>query len=277
MTLESLTSHAESVLTLSELVDVANRLLPTLLPKDARGRVAEDVNPRLVRHYTTQGLLPEPRKEGREARYLYEHLLKLLVVRRLLAEGFSSQAIGQLLVGMDEATLIRVLDGGVELKLVPAAASEAETRRSFLERVRRSAGLAPAAELAESRVTMLKRRSAAHDYAADEAEADWPDVAAPAPAPATAPEPGHHASGEVARESSRRAEKAETTPARSRTVSLEKAFNETSWTSFTVADGLELFVRSDFSLPATRLGDEQLLDLIKLMLLNLEQRQRSRP
>ncbi len=273
MTLESLTSHADSVLTLTELVDVANRLLPTLLPKDASGRVAEDVNPRLVRHYTTLGLLPEPRKEGREARYLYEHLLKLLVVRRLLAEGFSSQAIGQLLAGMDEATLVRVLDGGVEVKLVPAAGSEAHERRSFLERVRRSAGLAPPAE---TRVAMPKRRSAALDHAADEVEGDWHGGVA-APAPASAPEPGHSASDNVAKESAPRAEKRESTRSQPDPVTLERAFNETSWTSFTVADGLELFVRSDFSLPATRLGDEQLLDLIKLMLLNLEQRQRSRP
>lgn len=256
MALESLIAHAESVLTLPELVDVANELLPALLPKDAAGRVAEDVNPRLVRHYTTLGLLPEPRKEGREARYLYEHLLRLLVVRRLLAEGYSSQALGQLLTGLDDSTLVNVLDGGVELRLVPAKPAEPTERLAFLERVRRSAGLPPAAETGEA--------------SARAAQALRPQTAVPAPqAPAVS-------RSERAKERVGAAKKLEVSEAAD-AVSLQRAFNETSWTSFTVADGLELFVRSDFSLPATRLGDEQLLDLLKMLLLNLEQRQRSKP
>ncbi|MBX3143248.1 MAG: MerR family transcriptional regulator [Trueperaceae bacterium] len=244
MALEALTSHAESVLTLPELVEVANSLLPTLLPKDAIGRVAEDVNPRLVRHYTTLGLLPEPRKEGREARYLYDHLLKLLVVRRLLADGFSSQAIAQLLPGLDEQTLVKVLEGGVELRLVPAGAAEPDERRTFLERVRSKAGLAPAA-------------------APPDAE--------------SLPSPSPFVTRSLRREAPERSAKREYVSEAPTADAVKLAFNETSWTSFTVADGLELFVRSDFSLPATRLGDEQLLDLLKMLLLNLEQRQRSRP
>lgn len=261
MALESLTTHAESVFTLPELVDVANNLLPSLLPKDAGGRVAEDVNPRLVRHYTTLGLLPEPRKEGREARYLYEHLLRLLVVRKLLANGYSSQAIAQLLPGLDEDTLVKVLDGGVELRLVPAGSptgtpantAEPDERWTFLERVRSKAGLAPAAPPAT------------------------PAPAPGAPAAEAQSSPAPLAVRSVRREAPSRSAKHKSEHGVPTSDAIKKAFNETSWTSYTMADGLELFVRSDFSLPATRLGDEQLLDLMKMLLLNLEQRQRSRP
>ena len=89
-----LAPHREGMWSLPEFVDLVNDLLPAYLPKNATGRVVDEVNPRLVRHYGTQGLLPEPRREGREARYLYEHLVTMLVVRRLLAEGFGSGAIG---------------------------------------------------------------------------------------------------------------------------------------------------------------------------------------
>lgn len=250
-------------MSLADLVAVANEVLPEVLPKDASGRVVEEVNPRLVRHYTTQGLLPDPRKDGREARYLFEHLLKLLVVRRLMAEGFSSQAIKQLVSGLDDERLIEVLQGGVEVRLVPAAAGaalspEQDQRLAFLAGVRRRAGLEPGHE-----------EALVHGRGSPNANAPRP------PAATTAAPPGTSESD--AREPASPTVHPKASPRKPAKPGVEHAFAETSWTSFTVAEGLELFVRSDFSLPATRLGDEQLLELIKLMLLNLEQRRRSRP
>src|SRR5690625_3458509 len=79
---------------LTDFVDTANSLLSSYLPEDGKGQ--EQVNPRLVRHYTSNGLLDEPLRSGREARYEYRHLLQLLVVRRLLADGYGMNAIGDL-------------------------------------------------------------------------------------------------------------------------------------------------------------------------------------
>ena len=107
-------------LTLDELVNEANELLPTYLPSGAgSARVKSDVNPRLVRHYTSEGLLDEPLKEGREARYEYRHLLQLLIVRRLLAEGFSATAIGNLARKKSTPELEELLEGGVQLEVKP--------------------------------------------------------------------------------------------------------------------------------------------------------------
>jgi len=39
-------------------------------------------------------------------------------------------------------------------------------------------------------------------------------------------------------------------------------------------DGLELLVRDDFRLPTTRLGDAELVQLLKVTLLHLEQKRR---
>ena len=55
--------------TLDDLAALANTLLPQYLPLDRSSRTQDEVNPRLIRHYTTQGLLDPPFKEGREARY----------------------------------------------------------------------------------------------------------------------------------------------------------------------------------------------------------------
>ena len=106
---------------LEELVQVANEQLPRFLPEEkAHTRVREDVTPRLVRHYTSQGMLDEPLKEGREARYLYRHLLQLLLVRRLLAEGYGASAIDKLAIAKTNQELEELLQGGVQLTITPA-------------------------------------------------------------------------------------------------------------------------------------------------------------
>lgn len=106
---------------LEYFVEVTNDLLPQFLPDQATGnRGQEPVNPRLVRHYTTQELLDKPLKQGREARYTYRHLLQLLAVRRLLAEGYSASSIGGLIAGQANAVLEDILQGGVQLTVEAA-------------------------------------------------------------------------------------------------------------------------------------------------------------
>ncbi|MBD2110365.1 MULTISPECIES: MerR family transcriptional regulator [Cyanophyceae] len=106
---------------LDRFVEVTNDLLPQFLPDQGFGnRGQEPVNPRLVRHYTTQGWLDKPLKQGREARYTYRHLLQLLVLRRLLAEGYSTSSIGSLLGGQSDSALENILQGGVQIKVEAA-------------------------------------------------------------------------------------------------------------------------------------------------------------
>ncbi len=106
---------------LEELVQVANELLPQFLPEEkAHTRVREEVTPRLVRHYTSQGLLDDPLKEGREARYLYRHLLQVLLIRRLLSEGYGASAINTLATSKTNEELEALLQGGVQLTVTPA-------------------------------------------------------------------------------------------------------------------------------------------------------------
>lgn len=106
---------------LDEFVQVTNELLPQYLPVlRSQTRVREDITPRLVRHYTTLGMLDEPVKEGRYAVYTYRHLLQILVVRRLLAEGFGASAIDKLAIAKSNAELEALLQGGVQLTVTTA-------------------------------------------------------------------------------------------------------------------------------------------------------------
>ena len=108
-------------LALDRFVEVVNQLLPQFLPEAAvANRGQEPVNPRLVRHYTTQGLLDKPLKQGREVRYTYRHLLQLLVLRRLLAEGYSVSSMHQLIGGQPNDALENILRGGAQLTVETA-------------------------------------------------------------------------------------------------------------------------------------------------------------
>lgn len=101
------------------LVETANRLLPELLPVERFGRQKEEINARLVRHYTTTGHLPPAGRRGREAQYFRHHLLALLALRRLMAEGISGAMLHGLVAGQDEDTLeqvaLRGFNGGAEV------------------------------------------------------------------------------------------------------------------------------------------------------------------
>jgi hypothetical protein len=106
---------------LDELVQIANELLPQFLPEEkAHTRVREEVSPRLVRHYTGQEMLDDPVREGREARYVYRHLLQVLIVRRLLMEGYGASVINTLARSKNNSELEALLQGGVQLTVSPA-------------------------------------------------------------------------------------------------------------------------------------------------------------
>jgi DNA-binding transcriptional MerR regulator len=125
---------------LEEFVDVANQLLPQYLPQqDADIRVSEAVNPRLVRHYTTQGLVDKPHRQGREARYTYRHLIQLLLLKKLLSEGYSIGSLTTLMLNKPDSELEALLLGGAKLTV-----ETANPALAFLSKVRqRSAAASP--------------------------------------------------------------------------------------------------------------------------------------
>lgn len=70
--------------------------------------LGEEITPRTVRLYATQGLIDRPGREGRSAVYGRRHLLQLLLIRSLARRGLSLAAI---------APLIGLADGELEQQL----------------------------------------------------------------------------------------------------------------------------------------------------------------
>lgn len=95
--------------TVEELVELSARLLPE--DKGSSKRVRWNPNPRLIRYYTTLGLLDRAfGARGRVVHYGSRHLLQLLAVKALQAQGHTLQEIQERLYGQPDKTL-RELSG----------------------------------------------------------------------------------------------------------------------------------------------------------------------
>lgn len=72
-------------------------------PGSARVRAVPDA--RTIRYYTTLGLVDRPELDGRRALYGERHLLQLVAIKRLQAEGRSLVEVQEALAGLDDEAL----------------------------------------------------------------------------------------------------------------------------------------------------------------------------
>lgn len=258
-------AQADPQWSLEEFVIVANEFLPQFLPQtDLDSRVQETVNPRLVRHYTTQGILDKPLKQGREARYVYRHLLQLLLLRRLLSEGYSAGSLLHLTVGKADQELESLLLGGAQLTVKsanPALAFLSQVRdRALLQPPSKKAAPAPPPAASPSPAPRLSRRRPSRDLSGalpDDLSSDLSD------------HPSSHRLSEVS-------------PDPWESPDLEMVALEAStpvsppaqWTRLEVLPGLELHVRSDFAYPGSPHEQDTLLQLIAHHLISLTRHRR---
>ena len=72
-------------------------------------RLGEEITPRTVRLYATEGLIDRPGKDGRRAVYAQRHLLQLLLIRSLARRGLSLSAIAPLAASSDGELLEQLI------------------------------------------------------------------------------------------------------------------------------------------------------------------------
>ncbi len=95
--------------TLEQLVEQATRALVDAEVRVANGRVTGVPDGRLIRWYATIGLVDRPLIGPRRvARYGIRHLLQLVAVKRLQAQGLPLTEIQLRLAGASDATLRRI-------------------------------------------------------------------------------------------------------------------------------------------------------------------------
>jgi len=255
-TFDTLTSR-DADWNLDDFVDEVNGLLPDVVP-GAAAKAKLAVNARLVRHYTTEGVLPRPLKDGVEARYDTDHLVRVLTLRRLLAEGYPSTVAGAFLHTCDRETLARFLLGELRLglDLAPGGPTATPTRlthlpqgaRSRLEAMRRRAGLAPLEDRPDAR--------------REDHQADPPALSAPPPgARFLGPSSALFDDGDGdAFEGD--AFEGDAFEAQAEPLHAERQQPATVFTRYRLLDGLELHVRDDFEDPITPAAWNTLRDAI---------------
>ena len=135
----TLETYSKETWTAEEFVNIVNRLLPDFLPEIGfNQKIREEVNLRLIRHYTSLGSLDEPGKSGKESRYTFRHLLQLLLVRRLLAQGYSSGSIDEFPRGQSNQQLLALLQQtGPTLPHLLRQENPSESALEFLDSVRK--------------------------------------------------------------------------------------------------------------------------------------------
>ena len=102
-------------------------------------RLGEEITPRTVRLYATQGLIDRPGREGRSAIYSGRHLLQLLLIRSLARRGLSLTAIAPVVAGSDAELLdqLRQLEDPAapdpSLRLSSVASTEQQEALAYLD------------------------------------------------------------------------------------------------------------------------------------------------
>jgi DNA-binding transcriptional MerR regulator len=96
----------ETLLTLDELSAAVSRALAVDYAGSANGRVRDVPDRRTIRYYTTLGLIDRPAAmRGRTALYSRRHLLQLVAIKRLQAEGKSLAEVQARMYGLTDAAL----------------------------------------------------------------------------------------------------------------------------------------------------------------------------
>ncbi len=169
-----------------ELAAAASGLIEQYGKEPARGNVRLGITPRIVRHYLSEALLGPPTGHaGPAILFNYGNLLRLLAVKKLLADHWSVVKIREFMAALDISALEQLVttaltstsDAGARVarRLPAGAADGAQDFRVTQPLMKRAQGDAPSMTLASApplaslAVESVKR--------AERASAEWIEIA----------------------------------------------------------------------------------------------------
>ena len=176
--------------------------------------LGEEITPRTVRLYATQGLIDRPGKEGRSAIYGRRQLLQLLLIRSLSRRGLSLSAIAPLAVLANDQLeqQLAQLDSNTDESIDASLSLEEPANNEALDYLQR-----------------LKQDSASDEYLSDDDEVESSRSLIPflgAPLSSSVPKPSRSSS---------------------RSASSRAAASR--WHRFNLAPGVELHINDSVSIP----------------------------
>lgn len=221
-----------------ELADAAERVLAADGRMQEKGTVANYPNERTIRFYIGRGLLPPANdRRGSALVFGYHHLLALIAIKRLQADGMPINIIGQIIAGKSEAELEELIKG-------PATAASREQP--------------PATQLSQPLFSKMS------DFAE-------PSKAMPAPAAPSRNRAKEYLEGLLASRTPEPPPDTFYTPAAGyvptqAAQSISEPPKPAAWHREEIAPGLELHIREDFKKPSGFREMSRLIAAIKQVL-----------
>src|SRR5947208_6172406 len=156
--METTLSHMAEHLRIDELAEQAAAAVVASGTVPPSARVSAVPDRRMLRYYTTLGLLDRPLEvRGRTAYYGRRHLLQVVAIKRLQAAGASLAEVQRRLTGVSTGELERIADVPplVPVALTPMEGSPARQGRRGFWRAASAAPAAPAAVRLAPGVTLV--------------------------------------------------------------------------------------------------------------------------
>lgn len=173
--------RGRDILGVEELASVATSLIEHYTRSPVRGHVRLSVSPRTVRHYLSESLLGEPSGQtGGSMVFNYGNLLRLLAVRKLLADHWSIIKIKEFMRAMDITALEELVNGALSYPgSPPRKGAEADGARSLRAtgRLSEEADSGDAPQLFQSSQTTLSPLALESARRRERAIADWVEIA----------------------------------------------------------------------------------------------------
>lgn len=120
----------DSLLTIDQLATAVANALAAWPVEGLNGRIRAVPDVRTLRYYTTLGLLDRPaRWEGRTAFYNRRHVLQLLSIKRLQAQGLSLAEVQASLLNSSDENLARLAQLPADFQFSGSQATRSEDRQ----------------------------------------------------------------------------------------------------------------------------------------------------
>ena len=128
--------RGRDIIGVEELAAVATSLIERSAREQARGATRMSISPRIVRHYLSESLLGEPTGQtGTSTVFNYGNLLRLLAVKKLLADHWSVIKVKELMRRLDITALEEFVNSALSSSWPTQSeakpASEKEATRSL--------------------------------------------------------------------------------------------------------------------------------------------------
>jgi DNA-binding transcriptional MerR regulator len=174
-----------------ELAAAAGSLIEHYSREPARGNVRLGVTPRIVRHYLSEALLGPPKGHaGPAILFNYGNLLRLLAVKKLLADHWSVVKIREFMAALDITALEQLVRGALThsttanraapQKRADKRGEEAQGFRAtqqLLKNARQESTHTPSMSLASSAAPPLASLAVESVKRAERASSEWVEIA----------------------------------------------------------------------------------------------------